>query len=164
MINHDSPLGKERKRSFLSRWLSRKFEQKKDLNRDETALSNQNFNTSVSDTESHAESTTDVPISKQSTSCLPEVIIKRLFAQPECSVLDGLNEYDDDFTGFTPRGALLTQDMVREYFRKESRNTARSETNTQTMLSNDNGRENSGDRLQKDLSTAQIDLDGGSDS
>ncbi|MEE9424283.1 MAG: hypothetical protein V3V18_04815 [Methylococcales bacterium] len=34
-----------------------------------------------------------------------------VFRKAECCTLDGLNEYDDDFTSFTPLGDLVTHEM-----------------------------------------------------
>ncbi len=34
-----------------------------------------------------------------------------VFRKAECCTLDGLNEYDDDFTTFTPLGDLVTHEM-----------------------------------------------------
>ena len=39
--------------------------------------------------------------------------LRALFLQADCSTLDGLNEYDEDYTFFSPRGNVLTQDMQR---------------------------------------------------
>ncbi len=39
--------------------------------------------------------------------------LRKLLQNPEFSVLDGLNEYDDDFTYFAPRGELITHEMHR---------------------------------------------------
>ena len=44
---------------------------------------------------------------------LSPLALKKLFRKPEFSVLDGLNEYDDDCTYFAPRGELITQEMRR---------------------------------------------------
>lgn len=34
-----------------------------------------------------------------------------VFRKAECCTLDGLNEYDEDFTSFTPLGDLVTHEM-----------------------------------------------------
>jgi hypothetical protein len=34
-----------------------------------------------------------------------------VFRKAECCTLDGLNEYDDDFTSFTPLGDVVTHEM-----------------------------------------------------
>lgn len=52
-------------------------------------------------------------VAPESTSILSTLALRKLFQKPEFSVLDGLNEYDDDFTYFTPRGELITHEMQR---------------------------------------------------
>ena len=44
---------------------------------------------------------------------LQRLALNKIFKQKSFSVLDGLNEYDDDFTCFSDRGELITQDMLR---------------------------------------------------
>ncbi len=36
-----------------------------------------------------------------------------IFRKAECCTIDGLNEYDDDFTAFTPLGDVITHEMKR---------------------------------------------------
>lgn len=42
---------------------------------------------------------------------LSSIALARFLHNPESSVLDGMNEYDDDFSYFAPRGDLITQEM-----------------------------------------------------
>lgn len=50
----------------------------------------------------------------QPASTLPDTeSLIQLFKKAECCTLDGLNEYDDDFTTFTPLGNLITHEMKR---------------------------------------------------
>ncbi len=67
---------------------------------------------------------------------LPCEVLKHLFKQPEWSALDGLNEYDEDYTSFTPRGAILTQDMIREYLRAENQIIDETERNVPRFSAN----------------------------
>lgn len=55
---------------------------------------------------------TDHPCQPASTLPDSESLIQ-LFKKAECCTLDGLNEYDDDFTTFTPLGNLITHEMKR---------------------------------------------------
>ncbi|MCH9699403.1 MAG: hypothetical protein K0U68_14995 [Gammaproteobacteria bacterium] len=48
------------------------------------------------------------------TSPLPDTeSLIQIFKKAECCELDGLNEYDDDFTAFSPLGNLITHEMKR---------------------------------------------------
>lgn len=44
---------------------------------------------------------------------LQRLALNKVFQQNRFSMLDGLNEYDDDFTSFSARGELITHDMLR---------------------------------------------------
>ncbi len=42
---------------------------------------------------------------------LRKAALKKLFGLPSCGVLDGLNDYDDDYTVFEPLGDIVTAEM-----------------------------------------------------
>lgn len=42
---------------------------------------------------------------------LSSQVLITVFRKAECCTLDGLNEYDEDFTSFTPLGDLVTHEM-----------------------------------------------------
>lgn len=44
---------------------------------------------------------------------LPEVVIQRLLKNKKVSILDGLNEYDEDYTFFESRGNIITHEMKK---------------------------------------------------
>jgi hypothetical protein len=46
-----------------------------------------------------------------SSSRLSSQALLSVFRKAECCTLDGLNEYDEDFTSFTPLGDLVTHEM-----------------------------------------------------
>ncbi len=53
--------------------------------------------------------TSDIHIDQE----LQRLALRKLFQQQQFSILDGLNEYDEDFSSFSARGELITQDMLR---------------------------------------------------
>lgn len=53
--------------------------------------------------------------------------LRALFRQPQFSVPDGLNEYDEDYRFFTARGDLLTHDMQRALQRVKEELTVKRE-------------------------------------
>ena len=53
--------------------------------------------------------TTDLEL--ESSSRLSSQALLSVFSKTECCTLDGLNEYDEDFTSFTPLGDLVTHEM-----------------------------------------------------
>ena len=61
-------------------------------------------------------SKTAAPIIAKEKKEIGEQVFKSLFQQQEFSLLDGLNEYDEDYTSFLPRGDLITQDMLRYHY------------------------------------------------
>jgi len=44
---------------------------------------------------------------------LTEVVLKQLLQKKEFSILDGLNEYDEDYTFFESRGNIITHEMKK---------------------------------------------------
>ncbi len=62
---------------------------------------------------SHPVSKTTSPVISKEKKEIGEQVFKTLFKKQEFSTLDGLNEYDEDYTSFLPRGDLITQDMLR---------------------------------------------------
>jgi hypothetical protein len=49
--------------------------------------------------------------------------LRRLFSSAQFNVLDGLNDYDDDFTNFEPLGDIITSDM-RHRMEEEAKKAA----------------------------------------
>jgi hypothetical protein len=54
---------------------------------------------------------------------LRQKALRRLFRSAQFNVLDGLNDYDDDFTNFEPLGDIITSDM-RHRMEEEARQAA----------------------------------------
>ena len=52
---------------------------------------------------------------------LEQLALKKIFQRPEFSSLDGLNEYDEDYTGFISRGDLITHEMQRAIARLDGK-------------------------------------------
>ena len=57
-----------------------------------------------------------------------------VFRKTECCTLDGLNEYDDDFTLFTPLGDLVTHEMKNAVQRLAEQTLEKSEIDTTTVF------------------------------
>lgn len=55
----------------------------------------------------------DAEVSTDVEQELQRLALRKVFQQQQFSVLDGLNEYDGDFSSFTVRGELITHDMLR---------------------------------------------------
>jgi hypothetical protein len=55
-----------------------------------------------------------------------------IFSKVDCCTLDGLNEYDDDFTSFTPLGDLVTHEMRNTVQRLAEQTLEKSELETTT--------------------------------
>ncbi len=45
---------------------------------------------------------------------LAEVVIQQLLKNKKVSILDGLNEYDEDYTFFESRGNIITHEMKKK--------------------------------------------------
>jgi hypothetical protein len=52
----------------------------------------------------------DAPISDNPQQLSSQALFS-IFNKAECCTVDGLNEYDDDFSAFTPLGDLVTHEM-----------------------------------------------------
>lgn len=148
--------GKQKLFSFLSRWWRQRQEHPNNHGIKESERNNLSGGISTLNIDAGDRSETDFSTSKGSGESLPRMALKRLFSQPECSVLDGLNEYDEDYTSFVPRGTLLTHDMVREFQRKEKTIIATSEQNRPDIRLNGKAGEESIHHTEENLSTAQI--------
>ena len=55
------------------------------------------------------------------SSRLRKLALRKLFAGAGFNIRDGLDDYDDDFTGFTPLGDLVTSDMKHRQEMEEKR-------------------------------------------
>jgi len=44
---------------------------------------------------------------------LRKLALRKMFNLPDSQILDGLNEYDEDYTSFIPRGNIVTEEMKR---------------------------------------------------
>jgi hypothetical protein len=44
---------------------------------------------------------------------LTDVVLKQVLQKKEFSILDGLNEYDENYTFFESRGAIITHEMKK---------------------------------------------------
>ncbi|MDH5592690.1 MAG: DUF3306 domain-containing protein, partial [Gammaproteobacteria bacterium] len=93
---------------FLTRWSRRKLEgdEKSEL---EKSISNQpEVEPPTSDHES-------LPVwqQKDADPDIKRQALSTLFRQPQFNELDGLNEYDEDYTSFSSLGNVVTQEMKR---------------------------------------------------
>ena len=91
-------------------------------------------------------------------------VLKDLFSQPEWSVPDGLNEYDEDYTSFTSRGTIVTQDMMREYLRAENQTVRETEQNVSHFSANGTTAGNLDGECEEKMRISSGDLGVGSDS
>ena len=109
---------KEQSEHFLSRWSKRKLEQ--DQHEHENEQQSDNSDIQLDELpqavrESETEKTEEKPL-WQRDDVDPDIrkqALNALFRQPEFNTLDGLNEYDDDFTSFTELGDVVTHEMKR---------------------------------------------------
>ncbi len=58
---------------------------------------------------------------------LHRLALRKLFRSPRFQVLDGLNDYDEDYTSFAPLGDLITHEMRRK-IEAEAKRLAENET------------------------------------
>jgi uncharacterized protein YacL (UPF0231 family) len=104
---------KDNSDSFFSRWSDRKLDQKIE-SEDEVDKAASAF--ADEQTVSHQEAKEKpTPIWEQ-PDVDPETkkaALRAILRKPEHNILDGLNEYDDDFTQFTGLGNIVTHEMKR---------------------------------------------------
>ena len=77
---------------------------------------------------------------------------------------DGLNEYDEDYTSFTSRGTIVTQDMMREYLRAENQTVRETEQNVSHFSANGTTAGNLDGECEEKMRISSGDLGVGSDS
>lgn len=97
-------------RSLLTRWLRRKGNDTL-TEEDRQAIADQTQSTAVKKDESNDNQ----PLSESAVPELDRVkqlALKIILSNQKWSMLDGMNEYDEDYTNFTLRGNLLTEDMI----------------------------------------------------
>jgi uncharacterized protein YacL (UPF0231 family) len=104
---------KDNSDSFFSRWSDRKLDQKIE-SEDEVDKAASAFvdEQAVAHQEAKEKPT---PIWEQ-PDVDPEIkkaALRAILRKPEHNILDGLNEYDDDFTQFTGLGNIVTHEMKR---------------------------------------------------
>jgi hypothetical protein len=99
--------------NFLSRWSKRKLSQPEQSETDAEAQVKRVDEKPEQDKEN--EEVKPLPIWQQADADpdLKKQALKALFKQSEFGHLDGLNEYDEDYTTFTSLGDVVTREMKR---------------------------------------------------
>ena len=143
---------KQKKLPFLLRWW-----RKKPIHRNNKAevgaweSNNQKENPTTFDVDTAGQLETSLSNAKVIGGELPGGVLKHLFKHPEWSGLDGLNEYDEDYTSFTPRGAILTQDMIREHLRDGNQIIDETDQNAPSSSANERALRGSEGESEDDL-------------
>ncbi|MGR9106146.1 MAG: DUF3306 domain-containing protein [Gammaproteobacteria bacterium] len=96
---------KSRRTGLLRRW----FKESKDKPHSESAQPDRD--SPKEQGAGAAPGSSDLPLDAESLAKLAE--LKTLFQRPEFSVLDGLNEYDRDYTGYRKLDGVLTREFKR---------------------------------------------------
>lgn len=104
--------------SFLSRWSKRKLNPEQKTEQSEPAFNEVQAEPEQAELESSVttlESTQEPPIWQQQDAdpAAKKQALQTLFKQAEFGELDGLNEYDEDYTSFTGLGNVVTREMKR---------------------------------------------------
>ena len=110
-------------RSFYARWSRRKLESKTDSDIVEESVSSEQN----ADEEPAVPALTDADmpaletlhdgsdysgfLSPEVSDKLREIALRKLFHGKACNIVDGLNDYDDDFITALPLGDIVTADM-----------------------------------------------------
>ncbi len=68
---------------------------------------------------------------------LKQAAFKRIFNQPRFAVRDGLNEYDEDYRFFVPRGHLITAEMRESLLRSLNTETETTEAVSEIEVTED---------------------------
>jgi|GEM_PF-6602500 len=91
----------------------------KDKRLNQGEISQQSTLSAQSDNDGLTSSESEIP------SLLNSQTLHSVFSKAECCTVDGLNEYDDDFTDFIPLGDLITHEMrqTEERLAKQASNT-----------------------------------------
>ncbi len=96
-------------KTLLQRWSTRKINSgvnQQNANRDTKQPQNADINRPEGNLNNR-------PTELVSQDKIESVVLQKLFSNQRFNSLDGLNEYDDDFTSFSPLGKLITHEMKR---------------------------------------------------
>ncbi len=122
--------------SFLSRWSKRK------LTADDEAVQpkpeiEKTESSAIEQSPPEQSETTDKPIWQQDdvNPLAKKQALQDLFKQSEFGVLDGLNEYDEDYTSFTSLGNVVTREMKRMLELAEQKTTPQADLQEQQQAS-----------------------------
>ena len=96
---------------FFSRWLRRKLDKKNSEEKGKTLVISDDF-VKAKQTEVDELSLPDWQ-RKDFDPDIKKQLLNSLFRQTEFNNLDGLNDYDDDFTTFPNLGSVITEEMHR---------------------------------------------------
>jgi len=123
---------------FLSRWSKRKLTPEDELQRDDQE-SNQSTESEpvVTETQPEQITETDKPIWQQQDAdpSAKKQALQDLFKQSEFGELDGLNEYDEDYTSFPSLGNVVTREMKRMLELAEQKTRPDADANEQQTAS-----------------------------
>ncbi len=72
-------------------------------------------------------------MSPEVDTAVQKLAMRKLFRLPQFGVLDGLNDYDDDFTTFAALGDIVTSDMKYHDERKKAEALKKQEENQQEI-------------------------------
>lgn len=79
--------------------------------------------------------------------------LRKLYSQPDFNVIDGLNDYDEDYTQFAGLGSLVTHEMKRMLARELEKERAAAGEVTTEAADNDENAEMQPDEAPEDIDT-----------
>ncbi len=123
---------------FLSRWSKRKLTPEDELQQDEQESNESNDIEPIeAETPIEQPAEADKPIWQQQDAdpLVKKQALQDLFKQSEFGVLDGLNEYDEDYTSFSSLGNVVTREMKRMLELAEQKTRPDADANEQQQAS-----------------------------
>ncbi len=156
---------KEESSGFLNRWSRRKNQQLEEVDIKEQALAEKTDDKDIP--EQNLKTDEDMPaveslteesdysgfLSPKVSEVLRRQALRKLFHMPSLNVVDGLDDYAEDFTNFIPLGDLVTEEMKRVFAREKAKEEAEAEAESAAAA------EEADQESVKSIDDAEPDLD-----
>lgn len=144
---------------FIKRWSRRKIEAKLEISEDITEDKNSAIPVPVESVVEEYKTDADMPPIDQLTEesdfsdflspgvseALCKLALRKLFHLPFMNIVDGLDDYAEDYSSFAPLGNIIPQEMRRMLEREKAKEQAKEQEDRKKQEEHANGNENAGD-------------------
>lgn len=161
---------KEQDTGFLNRWSRRKNQNVEENNSKEQELVAKAEQQEVSERELKTDD--DMPaleslteesdytgfLSPKVSEVLRKQALRKLFHMPSLNIVDGLDDYAEDFTNFAPLGDLVTEEMKRVLIREKKKADEQAEAEAQAEAKAENADDDAVDQTEVEINDEDSEL------